>query len=135
MPKETDLYQQLAQYMNLRHPTVAYHFDLAGVWTPSYGIRNLYGRLNVRGWPDLFIAKTALMPGTVNLYYGLFLELKQAGVRIRKVRDGTWANDHVAEQAAQLDVLQDAGFVAQFAVGYDQAVELIESYLEGTLRA
>jgi hypothetical protein len=57
----------------------------------------------------MFLAAGALMPGTVTAYNGLFLEIKRPSVRIKE-RDGTWANDHIAEQATQLEVLQDAGF-------------------------
>jgi len=61
---------------------------------------------------------------------GLFLELKRAGARLKK-RDGSWVNQHVAEQAAVLDNLCEQGYIAQFAVGYEEAVQLIESYLGG----
>src|SRR4051812_11082576 len=61
---ENALYEQLARYMNLQHPDVPYHFDLSGLWTPSHKARNLYGRLNRRAWPDLFI-------GIPRFYYKL----------------------------------------------------------------
>jgi hypothetical protein len=71
-----------------------------------------------------------MMPNSTNIYYGLFLEIKAPGVRLKK-RDGTWANDHIAEQAAVLDALQEAGYIAQFAVGLHECIELVESYLTG----
>lgn len=128
---ETDLYEQLAQYLHLKYPNVPYHFDLAGVNNPSRYSRSLYGRLNRRAWPDLYIARPMPYPGLedpAKWYSGLFLELKKEGTRLRK-RDGSWSSDHIAEQAAVLDELQAAGYIAQFAVGYDEAVQLIESYL------
>jgi hypothetical protein len=42
---------------------------------------------------------------------------------------GDWWDLHTELQAATLDALQDQGYVAQFAVGCDQAVEYITSYL------
>lgn len=120
--KEAQLYEQLARYLNLKHPKVLYHFDLAGVNNPSKYSRSLYGRLNARAWPDLFIASPWLHRS------GLFLELKRDGTRIFK-RDGAFASEHIAEQAAVLVQLRAAGYWADFACGYDQAVERIEAYL------
>ncbi len=74
------------------------------------------------------------MPGTMIAYTGLFLELKRDGERIKK-RDGSWASPHIAEQAATLDRLHGQGYVAVFAVGFDEAVLMVESYLESKLPA
>lgn len=126
--KEEDLYEQLARYLNLKHPRVPYHFDLSGLWTPSHRLRNLYGRLNARAWPDLFIAKPVFLERTVNVAHGMFVELKREGTKLKK-RNGDWASAHIEEQADVLDKLAAQGYIAQFAVGYDEAVELIESYL------
>ena len=93
----------------------------------------MYSRLNGRAWPDLFIASPYAYQRAIEGFTdfaGMFLELKKEGVRLRK-RDGTWASDHIAEQAAILELLGEAGYVAQFAVGFDEAVQLIESYLSG----
>lgn len=138
--KEDHLYEQIAQYMNLKHPAIIYHFDLSGLWTPSHKARNLYGRLNRRAWPDLLMALPRRAPiealdhGIIqsDTYSGLFLELKREGTRLKK-RDGSWANDHVAEQAVVLEQLAEQGYIAQFAVGFEQAVDIIESYIGGAL--
>lgn len=125
---EIDLYEQIAQYMNLRHPGVLYHFDLSGLWTPSHKLRNLYGRLNRRAWPDLFIAK-ANRKGTM-VKGGLFLELKRETTTLYKADGVTLrANPHHAEQDAVLQALRAAGFKAEFAVGFDEAIKLIDAYL------
>lgn len=129
--KETDLYEQLARYLNLKYPRAIYHLDLAGVNNPSRATRSLYGRVNRRAWPDLFIAAPVVMPDTTSVYHGLFLELKVEGTRLKKKRDGSWASRHIEEQAAMLADLQDRGYVAQFAVGYDEAVSTIDSYFAG----
>ena len=59
---------------------------------------------------------------------GLFLEIKREGTRLKK-RNGRWANTPVEEQAAVLDLLGEACYIAQFAGGLEQATELIDSYL------
>lgn len=129
---ENDLYEQLAQYLTLKHPELngLWHFDLSGMWTPSHKARNLYGRLNRRAWPDLFIAKPVLYPGHIEVYHGYFQELKREGTRLIK-RDGTYASPHIAEQSAMLSELAAQGYAADFAIGFDHAVRLIEEYLAG----
>lgn len=131
---EEALYEQIAQYMNLKYPGTIYHFDLSGMWTPSHNARNLYGRLNRRAWPDFQIAKPTMFNGTVSPCAGLFLELKRAG-NSPYLSDGvTLKKDwHVQEQAIVLDELRDQGYYAEFAVGYDQAIFYIDSYLHGPL--
>jgi hypothetical protein len=135
---ENDLYEQIAQYMNLKYPNVLYRFDLGGVWTPSHKARNLYGRLNKRAWPDLFIAKpiVSIKQGllveneAMEVYYcGLFLELKKDGTALYK-KDGTLrANPHHIEQAMVLKALESQGYKADFAVGYEDAITKIDNYL------
>lgn len=128
--KESDLYEQLARYLSLKHPELEgrWHFDLAGVNNPSKYTRALYGRLNKRAWPDLLIAQPAYFEGTP--YHGLFIELKREGTRTLK-RNGEYASEHIAEQADMLGALGVQGYIAQFAVGYDEAVSLIEGYMAG----
>lgn len=125
------MYEQLAQYVALKYPNILSHFDLSGVHNPSHKTRNLYARLNVRrGFPDFALYHSVMMPDSTNVYFGLFLEIKAPGIRLKK-RDGSWSNSHVAEQAAVLDALQEAGYIAQFAVGLEECIELVESYLTG----
>lgn len=127
--KETDLYEQLARYMNLNYPGVIYHFDSSGINNPSKYSRAQYSRLNGRGYPDMFIAKPKWDAST-NQYTacGLYLEIKKEGTRLKK-RDGEWANAHIAEQATTLLRLRASGYPAEFGVGLDACIKLIEEYL------
>ncbi len=144
MNQEIQLYEQIAQYMNLKYPKVIFHFDLSGLWTPSHKARNLYGRLNRRAWPDLFIATSgkryeqidsasiAYAPNATWLmrtYCGLFLELKREGTILYK-KDGTLrANTHHEEQAAVLQQLREQGYKAEFSIGFDESIKIIDDYL------
>lgn len=125
---ETQIYEQIARYLNFKHPKVIYHFDLSGIHNPSPRTRGLYSRLNGRAFPDLFIAKSVFRTESVDVANGMFLEIKREGTRLTK-RDGSWASPHIAEQAAMLEALAAQGYIAQLACGLDEALELIESYL------
>lgn len=75
-----------------------------------------------RTWPDIFIAKPC------DGYAGLFIEFKRDGTRIKK-RDGSYASDHIAGQVKLLSLLEDQGYLVVFAVGFDEARWVINSYL------
>ena len=122
--KETDLYEQIAQYLNLRYPHVIYHFDLSGMWTPSHQARNLYGRLNSRAFPDLVIYQPH------GAYAGLAIEIKKEGTVLYK-KDGTLrASEHLKEQEAMLQRLREAGYFADFGIGFNQVRSIIDNYLK-----
>ncbi len=129
---EQQLVEQLARYMQFAHPDVLYRFDLAADLKLTVGQAARHKRLHPhRGWPDLFVAAprvdlqiTDFLPDR----YGLFIELKREGTRIKK-RNGEWASDHIAEQAAIHEHLRAAGYAAAFACGLDEAISHIDKYL------
>lgn len=129
---EHQLYEQVALYLQMRYPRAIYRFDLAAdlKLTPGQAVR--HKKLHrFRGYPDLFVAYP--VPRCVNgswnhEYHGLMIELKKEGTRLRK-RNGDWASDHIAEQAAVLERLEDAGYRAVFAVGFDEARKIIDEYM------
>jgi hypothetical protein len=113
----------LANYLRMFYPDVIYHIDFGSGTKLTKGQAIKQAKLNRRGYPDLFIAEPR------NGYQGMFLELKKDGVRLVK-RDGvTWASEHIREQAQMLEALGERGYWTDFAVGYDNAVELIQEYL------
>jgi isocitrate lyase len=128
---EMELYKRLAKYIRTTYPDAVFHYDLSGVHNPSRTTRGIYKSLNGSGWPDLFIAYPVAFDTGLSLqaYSGLFLELKAEGVRLRK-RDGSWASDHIADQAAVIELLRTLGYVADFAVGLEDATAKIDSYMD-----
>jgi len=78
-----------------------------------------------RGWPDLFIAE----PGKRFKYHGLFIELKAEGTRLFK-KNGEPADDHIREQDNMLKGLRSRGFVAEFSVGLESAIQTIDKYMK-----
>lgn len=130
MPKPTmserSVVELVARYLQLKHPKLIYRFDLAADLKLTIGQASRHKRLHPnRGYPDLFIAKS------VGDKHGLFLEVKAPGIRLRKVKDGTWADKHVEEQAAMLANLNELGYVAKFTVGYEDCIQTIDAYLAG----
>lgn len=127
---ERTLYKQIAQYLQLQYPNAIYRFDLAADMKLTAGQASRHKTLHPhRGYPDLFIASVRTIGD--RYYHGLFLELKREGTHILK-KDGTLvADQHIREQHALLVELEKRGYAARFAVGFDQAKQIIDDYLGG----
>lgn len=125
--KESDLQVQVADYLRLRYPDVLFHSDFGSGIKLTQGQAMKQKRQNGgrRGWPDMFLAEPK------NGLHGLFIELKKAGTRLKK-KDGTWASAHLEEQNEVLNALQKKGYAAYFAVGFEEAKDIIDDYLGGT---
>ena len=132
--REIDLQAQVADYLRLQYPDVIFHSDFGSGIKLTMGQAIKQKRLNGgrRSWPDMFVAKAKLMQtkdGMPFIKHGLFLELKKDGVRILK-RDGSYvADEHIREQAKMLESLEREGYEARFAVGFDQAKQIIDDYI------
>lgn len=131
--KEEDIQQQIADYLRLQYSDVIFHSDFGSGTKLTMGQAVRQKRLNggKRAWPDIFIAEPVprCVDGSWNYEYnGLFIELKKDGTRLKK-KTGEWASEHIAEQADLLDRLEFRGYKAVFAVGFDEAKEVINEYL------
>lgn len=126
---EHQLYEKVARYLQMYYPDVIYRFDLAADLKLTVGQASKHKRLHPkRGYPDLFVAQPREIKRV--MYYGLFIELKKDGTRLRK-KDGSPASEHIAEQGRTLTALWKKGYQAVFAVGFDEAKKLIDDYLGG----
>lgn len=120
---EDALYAQISDYLSLQYPSVIFHFDYGSGLKMTAGQAAKQKRLNRhRGFPDLFIAAPE------RRHHGLFLEIKRTGARLKK-KNGEWASEHIAEQAEMLEGLRGKGYKAEFAVGFEQAKQIIDDYL------
>ena len=124
--KESELQVAVADYLRLRYPNVLFHSDFGSGIKLTKGQAMKQKRQNGgrRGWPDMTVAQP------VGKYHGLYLELKKDKTRIFK-KNGEYSSDHIAEQGCILDHLRLAGYRAEFAVGFEEAKEIIDEYLGG----
>lgn len=127
---ESDLQVMVADYLRLRYSEVLFHSDFGSGVKLTVGQAMKQKRQNGgrRAWPDMFIAEPMNVRGRI--YNGLFIELKKGGTRLKK-KNGEWASEHIAEQADVLERLEFRGYKALFAVGFDEAKEIIDNYLGG----
>lgn len=133
--KESTLQCHVADYLRLQYPRVLFHSDYGSGIKLTPGQARIQYRQNGgrRAWPDLFVAEPRTITIGKNKYYyaGLFIELKREGTHILK-KDGTLVADaHIREQHDLLCELERRGYKAMFAVGFDQAKQIIDGYLGG----
>lgn len=148
---EHTLYKQIADFMQLQYPGVLYRFDLAADLKLTPGQAAKHKRLHPRrGHPDMFISEPKIArketgmpeaPFFTTVQCGLYLELKKEGEKLYpgsrshpcnhyKSKDGIeYKTDHLREQADYLYDLRNKKYEAQFAIGFDDAIQQIKEYL------
>lgn len=153
---EEILQEKVANYLVQNYPDLLFHSDYGSGAKLTKGQSAKQKRLNGgrRAWPDMEIAQPHIInpanptpPSKVinsreywGDQHGLYIELKKDGENIyaqRKLDDlsklsldgRVYADKHIREQADVLYKLRRAGYCAEFAIGYDQAVNIITDYL------
>lgn len=126
--REYQICKDIAIYLRLQYPNVIFHFDLAGLNLSRAQAGMMKAIQGGRGWPDLFIAhyQNNFPEGS---YQGLFIEVKIEDFKLFK-KDGTPLNNHIQDQINCLDELERRGYKCAFAIGWDQAKQLIDDYLK-----
>lgn len=120
---EADIQLAVCDYLRAKYPLIIFNSDGAGNnVSHATAARNTLLRSS-NGYPDLFIAQPR------GRYHGLFLELKRDDATVF-LKDGSLSSsERIVRQHAMLQALQDRGYAADFACGYDEAVEKIDIYM------
>ena len=124
MKPEQLLASRVANYLKLNYPNTPYRFDTgADIRTDMQSAKrnkSLHGKWS-KGYPDLFIAHCKRNKKGRIKYGGLYIELKAT----KTVPNSA----HTRTQAAYHAMLRSQGYKVSFACGYEEATELIKSYL------
>lgn len=120
---ESDLQIKVAEYIRTKYPNVIFHSDFgSGIkMTIGQAMKNKKQQSNHK-WLDMFIAEP------LNGYHGLFLELKKSGTNIFK-KNGEFASEHIQFQNETIGILSNKGYMATFAIGYEDCITWIDYYL------
>jgi hypothetical protein len=122
--QEENLHLAVCRYLKMQYPEVIFLTELGGIKLPPGLAKKASQMRSCRGLPDLLVLEPRLG------YYGMFLELKKEGSSPYK-KDGTLKSDeHLWEQEKVLQSLCDKGYYAIFAVGFDEAKQIIDTYLQ-----
>jgi hypothetical protein len=123
--REESIQLAVCKYLKLFYPDVIFTCDMAAGMRLTIGQAVKAQKLrSSRGLPDIII----LEPKGGELgFAGLCIELKseKAGNKNGTVK----ATEHTREQAAILERLEKKGYMAKFAIGFEQAKSIIDFYL------
>lgn len=113
----------LINYIAHAYPGIIAFSDMSGINMPGGMARKWAKMRTVKGVPDILILEARYG------YCGLFLEMKRSGLRLRKVRTDEWVSPHIEHQARILKQLSEKGYLAMFAMGFEQAKQLVDAYM------
>lgn len=135
---EESLQRQVCTYLRMQYPHVLFRSDYASGLHLTKNQARIHASLQSgKGWPDLFIPYPTdhkQKDGTIRHYHGLFIELKKQGTTVylkNGPNKGKLTTDlHIQTQAKVLKTLYDIGYYANFAVGIDNALKIIDWYMQ-----
>lgn len=132
---ELDIQRRVCAYLRKEYPGVLFHSD----YSAGLGLTQNQATINKslqfdNGMPDLYI----LHPGRKNKdgtpYVGLALELKKDGttviIKVGENKGRLTSDPHIRKQAGMLQRLNSVGWYANFAVGYQSAIDTIDWFFE-----
>lgn len=125
MKQEQYLHQSVCQYIRTRYPDVIFTSEPSGLYVTPGQARVLKSMRSDAGLPDLWILEPR------GIYHGCLLELKATNIF---KKDGSLKkNPHTERQAQILQKLRCLGYYADFVIGMDEAVSVIDRYMNNTL--
>lgn len=118
---------QICKYLAIQYPGVEYRTDKDGQYAKGGALWDKKRQSGKKGFPDVIIAKPNAK------YGGLVIELKKEGIKVFK-RDGTLRTDeHLSDQAWWLEWFKSLGCYSTFAVGFNEAKQIIDDYMTDLL--
>jgi hypothetical protein len=118
--KEENLQIAISNYLKLQYPSTIFTFEASGLRLPIGLAKKAKAMRSDTGLPDLLIFEPK------GKFHGLFIELKAK--TIYKKDGGYLKDDHIEDQAHLLHRLKVKGYMACFAIGFDDAKKIIDSY-------
>jgi hypothetical protein len=120
--KENDIHKFIVEYALLRRPnTVIQSNYLVGALINKRTAAMSKALGYQKGTPDLFFAFAT------EDYHGLYIEVKTKAARLFTKKNVPY-NEHVAQQVHQLRNLNNEGYLAVFARGEKEGVEIFDYY-------
>ena len=121
---EKDLQINICRWLKMQYPEVIFTSESSGLRLTIGQARSLAKQRSNKGLPDLMIFEPR------GDYHGLFLELKREGEKVFR-RDGQIRSDaHLQDQYSVINRLNHKGYLAGFAIGFDEARDMISKYMK-----
>lgn len=124
MKPEEQVHEAVAEYISYQYPNVIFNSDMSGIKLTAGQAKKAAKLRSSRAFPDVTIYEPR------NGFCGLFIELKADGVTVFKKDGSLVADKHIREQYQMILKLRAKGYKADFAIGFDEAKTLTDSYLK-----
>ncbi len=122
---EAELHKNICEYIRMQYPHVMFNVDMSGIKLTKGQAKKVSVLRSSKGWLDIWI------PEPKKSYHGLYIELKREGEKIYKKDGVTPISQHIADQIKMMKELYLRGYQVYFAIGFDEAKILIDTYLNG----
>lgn len=122
---EKQVHTAICKYLDAQYPDVIYTSDPSGMRVSIGLVMEMKAKRCKRyKIPDLLI----LYPNSE--YYGLFIEIKKDLSQLVTKSGDLRKDNHTQEQLRTLKKMQDLGYAAIFAAGFDHAKQAIDLYFK-----
>lgn len=121
---EEKLHFAICDYLRAQYPKLIFLSEASGIRV-SQGLASKLKRMRSNDTHlDLYILEPK------GQYHGLILELKAVDIRYKKNPELFKPNEHVNDQRKTIDKLNKKGYLATFAVKFDQTKKIIDDYMK-----
>lgn len=121
---EEGVQRRVCSYLRNHYPHVFFRSDTAsGMMLSEHQRMVHHSQQSGPAQPDLMIFYPR------EGYHGLLIELKAEGVVVWSKSGQLRKNAHIQAQAEVLSRYRQLGYRAEFAIGFDEAVNLIDEYM------
>ena len=123
MRPEEKIHFEVCEYLRIKYPSVMFISESSGLRVSQGMARKLKKTRSSHVHADLYVLEPR------GKFSGLIIELKAKN--IYKKNGELLKDEHLSDQQKTINALNKLGYYATFAVGYDQALGIIENYLNG----
>lgn len=120
-------HKSICDYLRIQYPDVVFTSDSSGIRMTIGNAKKMLALKSRHKIPDLIIF--APRSG----YHGLIIEMKKTGEKVFKTDGTMYANPHQIKQKKTLDALTESGYFATFAIGFEEAKNIIDYYFNKPL--
>lgn len=118
--KEDNELIAVCTWLSYQYPNLVFFIDFYDKM--SFNMKKKFNLCRSKSNPDLFIAYSNKNNN------GLFIEMKKSG-EVLLNKTGDFKNEHLQKQNECLQQLKHQNYFATFAIGFDNAKEIITTYL------
>lgn len=121
-------HKQFVAYIRAQYPNVIFRTDFSAGIKLSIGQAVAHKALqSCKKFPDITIYHGN------NKYHGLLIELKKTGEKLFKKDGVTFKTEHLEQQNNVHKELLKSNYYATFAIGFDEAKNIIDNYFKNNL--